>query len=72
MDNESVDKKNDCVPKKMSASVDRKNRVCWVRVWVWSVECGLLTVTVPYLGNPPDETIISSGRSQVTLGDELI
>ena len=40
-----------CGPKKMS--VDRKIWVCWVWVWVWTVECGLLTMTVPYLGNPP-------------------
>ena len=33
-------------------SVDRKKWVCCVRVWLWSVECGLLTMRVPYLGNP--------------------
>ena len=50
--------------KKMS--VDQKKWVCWVWVWVWtkkiecvehergvwSMECGVLSMTVPYLGNP--------------------
>ena len=43
-------RKNECGPKKMS--VDKKKWVCWVWVWVWSVECGVLSMTVPYLGNP--------------------
>ena len=42
MKNGSVDKKNECGQKKLS-----------VLSTTVGVECGVLSVTVPYLGNPP-------------------
>ena len=33
-------------------SVDRKNECVECECGVWSVECGVLSMTVPYLGNP--------------------